>query len=238
VSHVAEFADAGVDLGARLSPVSGAWVAGQRVVDEPSLAFGRLAAPDGPYDPLQLGVVVTDTLDGVPLLGLDQNPTTSGNCAAAGNCTARSVGAGTRMVYGRLAVLPTAGPENLSLPIPLAAQVFTGAAFEHNGADACSAYLSAGLGLGGYTGNLAAGETAVVAPVGAATLSGGAADPANPPMLSPPGFGNDGTVDVTLDVDAWLEFDWLGAGAADPAATASFGSFRGHDRIIYWGEPR
>jgi MSHA biogenesis protein MshQ len=55
-------------------------------------------------------------------------------------------------------------------------------------------------------------------------------------MLSAPGFGNDGSVSVILDVPDWLEFDWFGSGAADPAGTATFGRFRGHDRIIYWSE--
>jgi hypothetical protein len=66
---------------------------------------------------------------------------------------------------------------------------------------------------------------------------GGAADPAAPVTLAPPGFGNDGTVDVTLDVPAWLEFDWQGTGLEDPVGTAAFGRFRGHDRVIYRGEP-
>lgn len=238
VEHVAEAADAGVDLGGRLSPVGGGWVAGEVVVNRSDLIFARLAAPDGPHDPLQIGVVVTDNLDGVPLLGLDMNPTTGGDCVAAANCSARRLGAAARMVYGRLAVLPTSGPENENLRLPLAAQIFTGAAFEHHTADVCSTYDSPGVTLAGYSGNLSAGETSVIGPTGTATLTGGVADPSNPPVLAAPGFGNDGSVDVTLNVEAWLEFDWLGSGAADPTATASFGRFRGHDRIIYWGEPR
>jgi MSHA biogenesis protein MshQ len=202
------------------------------------LAFARLAAPDGPFDPLQLALTVNDPLDGVPLLALNVDPTTSGDCLAAGNCTARVLGAPTRLVYGRLVVLPASGPENEHLGLPLAAQMFTGDAFEQNPADSCSSYDAVSLSLGGYAGNLEAGETTVIGPAGLATFTGGAVDPGNPPSLAAPGFGNDGSVLVTLDVGPWLEFDWHGSGLADPAATASFGRFRGHDRIIYWGEPR
>jgi len=37
-------------------------------------------------------------------------------------------------------------------------------------------------------------------------------------------------------VPVWLEFDGLGTGDQDPEGPATFGRFRGHDRIIYWSE--
>jgi len=233
----AEAADDGVDRGGRLTAPGEGWAAGEVVIDH-DLTMARAAAADGPFDPLQLGLIVDDPLATTDLAGLDVNPTTSGSCAAAGNCSARAIGAATRVVYGRLAVLPAAGPENENLRIPLAAQLYTGAAFESHPADSCSGYAAADVTLGNYTGDLAAGETAVIGPAGTPTLLGGAADPADPVELAAPGFGNAGSVDVTLDVPGWLEFDWQGAGPEDPTGTAEFGRFRGHDRIIFWGEPR
>ncbi|WP_250656328.1 DUF6701 domain-containing protein [Alkalimarinus coralli] len=39
----------------------------------------------------------------------------------------------------------------------------------------------------------------------------------------------------------WLKYDWDGSGSISgsvdaPSATATFGRYRGHDRIIYWRE--
>ncbi|MEQ8857041.1 MAG: LamG domain-containing protein [Pseudomonadales bacterium] len=233
----AEAADDGVDRGARLGAVGATWVAGEVTLVRNDLVFARLGAPDGPFDPLDVGLAVDDLLDPVPLLGPDTDPAGSGNCAASSSCTAVSLGT-TPVVYGRLAVLPAVGPENENLRVPLVAQIFTGAAFEAHGADNCSVYAATDVTLGGYTGNLEDGDTAVIGPVGGATLLGGAADPANPLELAAPDFGNDGTVDVSVDVDPWLEFDWQGTGLADPVGTAAFGRHRGHDRIIFWGEQR
>jgi MSHA biogenesis protein MshQ len=41
---------------------------------------------------------------------------------------------------------------------------------------------------------------------------------------------------VSYNSPAWLEYDWSGGGDEDPKGTASFGHFRGHDRVIYWRE--
>ncbi|MDZ7670253.1 MAG: LamG domain-containing protein [Gammaproteobacteria bacterium] len=232
----AEAGDDGVDRGGRLSAVGGTWSAGEVAVDRNDLAFAREAAPDGPFDPLQLGLVVADPLNDALLQGLDSHAGSSGDCLAAGTCDGRALGNPTRVVYGRLAVLPARGPENEDLRVPLAAQIFTGAAFEGHPADACTAYAGADATLSDFSGNLDAGETSVSGPAPAATLLQGAADPDAPLALAAPGFGNDGSVLVTLDVVPWLEFDWHGTGLQNPAATASFGRFRGHDRIIYWGE--
>lgn len=234
----AEAADDGNDLGGRLTVPGAVWSAGEVVVNRNDVTLARAAGPDGPFDPLQLSLMVVDPLGDTGLAGLDSNPAASGDCVAAGNCSARTVGAPTRVVYGRLAVLPAAGPENENLRIPLAAQLFTGSAFESHGADGCTGYAAADVSLGAYAGDLAAGETAVIGPAGSPTLVAGAADPADPVVLAAPGFGNAGSVEVTLDVPGWLEFDWQGTGLEDPTGTAEFGRFRGHDRIIYWGEPR
>jgi MSHA biogenesis protein MshQ len=238
VALAAEAGDDGVDRRARLPALTGPWIAGEVAVDRADLTFSRQPTPDGPFDDLQLSLQVDDALDTRPLLGRNGTSVTSGDCAAAGDCTARTLGGVTKVVYGRLAVLPAAGPENEPLNVPLAAQVFTGAAFEANPADSCTRYQAGQVALSAYTGNLTAGMTTVVSPAGTATLVNGVADSGNRLTLSPPGFGHEGTVDLTLDVPAWLEFDWHGTGLEDPAATAAFGRFRGHDRIIFWGERR
>jgi len=236
LTFTAEASDDGIDRGGRLAPVGGTWNAGEVAVTRSDLTFAREAAPDGPFDSLQLALVVTDPLNDAVLQGLDSHAGSSGDCLAAGTCDGRALGNPTRLVYGRLALLPARGPENENLRLPLAAQIFTGTAFEGHPADACTPYAGADAALSDFSGNLNPGETSVSGPATAATLRQGAADPDAPLELAAPGFGNAGDVLVTLDVVPWLEVDWHGTGLQDPAATASFGRFRGHDRIIYWGE--
>jgi MSHA biogenesis protein MshQ len=67
-------------------------------------------------------------------------------------------------------------------------------------------------------------------------------NPANPFQLTAPGTGNDGSVLVTLNgVAPYLQFPW-GAHCGGngipcgPQARASFGLYRGNDRVIYWRE--
>ena len=57
-----------------------------------------------------------------------------------------------------------------------------------------------------------------------------------PLLLSAPGTGNAGSLLLQLAVPAWLQYDWSGAGDADPSARMHFGLFRGHDRVVFWGE--
>ena len=238
LSYSVEAADDGVDRGARLSPISGAWVLGQVLVNEPALAFARAGAPDGPLDPWQLSLRLLDPVDAIELTGRNTNPDAFGDCLAAGDCSHRTLGAATSLVYGRLMVLPAYGPEDRDLPVTLEAQAYVNGAFEHHAADSCTEYAAVQAGLSGYTGNLIAGETSVIGPGLSVPLLGGRSDANFPLLLAAPGFGNQGEVDVTLDVPSWLKFDWNGSGAEDPMGTATFGRHRGHDRIIYWSEQR
>ncbi len=68
-----------------------------------------------------------------------------------------------------------------------------------------------GTTLGNYTGGLPA--QTVTGPVGPTSLTDGRSLSNNGLVLSIPGAGNTGTVDLTLDVPAWLEYPW--AGGAD-----------------------
>ena len=64
-----------------------------------------------------------------------------------------------------------------------------------------------------------------------------------------PGAGNDGTVDIVVDLSVatgaglpWLQYDWPSDGNMDgvpdddPVGRATFGIFRGNNRIIYMRE--
>jgi len=57
-------------------------------------------------------------------------------------------------------------------------------------------------------------------------------------LFSRPGTGNQGSLDVEYEVPAWLKYDWNGNTTFNdnPSAIATFGIFRGNDRIIYQRE--
>lgn len=109
--------------------------------------------------------------------------------------------------------------------------------------DSCSSYDSAGGSLVNYTDNLAPGDTSVS---GAGTLTGGEGFI----TFTAPGNGNDGKVNLLLNnFDSWLLYnagiDCDNADAdnnintgtdAGACGAASFGIYRGDDRIIYWRE--
>ena len=108
--------------------------------------------------------------------------------------------------------------------------------FVLNTDDSCTTYDATSGTLANYTGNLATGETTVT---GAVTESNGLANI----TFSAPGVGNDGSVNLLADnISSWLTYPWGidcdGDTVNDTGAcgTASFGLYRGDDRIIYWRE--
>ncbi len=230
VSVDAENADAGTNLGARLSLPGSVWRQGVYAVDTGVGQFDRTGVPDGPYELLDLGVVVTDSVDGIELASRDMDAGSSGACAT---CTARTLGQ-TALRYGRLLAFDQQGPEDRDMDLNLEAQYWNGA-FVLNTNDSCSLIAETLTSLHTYQGDLNAGETQVVSPLVLTSLVNGQTV-SSPIVLSAPGESNRGSVMITYDVPPWLEFDWQGTGDADPEATALFGFYRGHDRVISWGE--
>lgn len=233
----AENNNSGTDLSARLNANPVDWSSGS-LSTSTQLTFARQPTPDGPYTALVIGARVIDTLDSTLIDGASINSLTGGDCLVANDCDARPIGNSTSILYGRAIVLPAQGPEASPLPLNLESQFFNGAEFERNTADNCTDYLRSDATLNNYTGNLQSGETSLITPTSNTLFAAGASQSASPLSLSAPGVGNSGTVDLTWQTDAWLRFDWQGTGAVNPQATATFGGFRGHDRIIYWQEQR
>lgn len=234
VLAAAEHADDGNALSARLNLSGSTWVNGTYDLDDPDATFARAITPDGAFDALVLGLSVDDTRDSRPLRDLDLNPTTSGDCIAAANCTSRSLGS-TEIYYGRMLVLPRQGPVDAALFMPLRAQRWSNGAFVEHSPDVCSQYTAADMTLHTFTDNLNSGETSVTAPASPVTLTAGReSNPA--PTLSAPGPGNEGTALMRFDVPTWLRFNWNGAGDENPSGLATFGRYRGHDRVIIWRE--
>ncbi|MBI2380304.1 MAG: hypothetical protein HYV16_06095 [Gammaproteobacteria bacterium] len=173
----------------------------------------------------------------------DHNGTapTDSSCTGTDDNAASTVSAAAvSFRLGRLRLVSASAPVDQALDLPAQAEVWTGTQWLGHGADQCTNPDGALASLSAYTDNLAAGET--TASDGAAGLTAGQS--ASLIRLSAPGAGNDGSLQVLLDLTnagnflPWLREDWNGDGALDPGptATASFGQYRGSDRIIEWRE--
>ncbi|WP_166266202.1 DUF6701 domain-containing protein [Marinobacter caseinilyticus] len=126
--------------------------------------------------------------------------------------------------YGRFALENVYGPETLAeLTMPFSAEYWNGFRFVDHQADACSQWSTADISDTEIFHSLVAD---------AGVLSGGEGGPL---VLEP--NATSGTDTLSWLVPLWLRDDWNGDGSLEsPVATATFGVFRGHDRVIYWQE--
>ena len=186
------------------------------------MALLQGGAPVAPFNAeIALAQGVTDA-DGIAFAG---NPARFGQPLAG---LGIPFTAGKTIREGRLVLDNAYGSELLPLRVPLRAEYYTGSDWVTNTLDSCSSYAAADLTLNNYQGGLAAGETI---PSGAGVLFGGLVSAGSPLLLSAPGVGNQGSVDLTLVADPWLR-----SGGLDPSAKANFGLFRGNRRTIYQRE--
>ncbi|MDX1553097.1 MAG: DUF6701 domain-containing protein, partial [Marinobacter sp.] len=126
--------------------------------------------------------------------------------------------------YGRLTMDNVYGPENIAaLLMPFRVEYWNGSRFVVNTADSCTDWNTADISSPAEHHTLAAD---------AGTFSGGEAGP-----LSLQPAGSQGTDTLTWAVETWLTDDVDEDGSLDsPSALATFGVYRGHDRVIYWRE--
>ncbi|OFZ68021.1 MAG: hypothetical protein A2Z01_02455 [Betaproteobacteria bacterium RBG_16_58_11] len=240
VSFGLENNDNGTDLSTRLT-APGGWLNGEYVLTSTNATFSRPASttPDatwGAFDQLEIGITAADAdVTTIPRVsGSDMNPAAAG-CGAG--CTYKKITAagGTKMRYGRLRLNNAHGSELLGLPVPVRIQYFNSTGFAANSLDTCTTFsLTPAVDNSptSYTrGDLLIDNPLKNMTVGASvpTLGSGVIN------LSAPGAGNSGSVDLTLDVPAWLEFNWTGV-AGDPISRATFGLHRKSDQFIYQRE--
>ncbi len=240
ISTVAENADDGNELSARLTVAGAGWSQGRYAVNDTAATFARAASPDGPFDQLAIGVKATGDPDGVQVQGLDMNAAATG-CGAG--CDARTLGT-TRVRYGRLAILPAFGSELIDLNVPVRAEYFDGTAFALHTDDGASTGVTLALSDPEPGDALAPGDTCAWDSASETGIACAGAPPAGRDWREPPSAGDFNlwlkapgkTGDLTLSatVPAWLRFDWDGDGNDDdPSARVSFGVFRGDEEMIY-----
>lgn len=248
----------GIDLQSRLSalPVkAGSWVQGVATVDGTYRAYLNRVTPnlttnlyqDGPFELLDIGVQLMDN-DPRPnglfsyVASPDMNAATTGNCT---NCNAKKIT--TQILrHGRVVMDNTYGPETEILRMPTRAEYWNGTNWVLNGDDSCtiatyglgSQVDNAGLGYN-FDPDLTTGQS-INRSGATSAFQAGQFDLLWRGLTS---SGNlyRGQVTAPLDVPTWLEWYWNWNGVSptslsDPRASAFFGRYRGHDRIIYWRE--
>ncbi|MBB1518988.1 DUF6701 domain-containing protein [Aquipseudomonas guryensis] len=138
---------------------------------------------------------------------------------------------GSEVRLGRLRIGNAHGSElqSLSLPVILESwQNTAGGSFQLEGLDTCTTAtaLAAPL-LDQYSGSLAAGETTP-------SLNWPLDPAAHALLLSAPGNGNDGSVQVSFpSAPSWLQYPWDGATRSAARGLASFGIYKGAAPLIY-----
>jgi len=143
---------------------------------------------------------------------------------------------GINLRFGRAYLENSFGPETSDLPQPFSVQYLNSLGkFVVNDLDTCTNFDSSEIDL--TDGTLEAAKTGVNVVNG--QLESGET---RAMILTAPGAGNQGTVNVEYDIYDWLKYDWDWNGVdakefdENPSAVATFGLFRGNDRIIYQRE--
>lgn len=248
-THSAENADSGTNLASRLAISSSSWASGVYNLNTITAAFNRTSVLEAPLTQLQLGVALNDT-DGRSFTAYDTHAGASGDCIAAGNCSAVALGSEMEVRFGRLILADAFGPETAPLAMDMRTEYWNGTNWVNNIADSCTQISNADIAFPNGTIDSVANKTVTVGggtssasfPYSGLTYVGFTNGDAGA-SLSAPGAGNTGNFKVDIDLTnyPWLLFDWNQDGdysndTALPSAQFSFGSYRGHDRIIYWRE--
>jgi len=251
VVFVAENDNDGIDLSGRLTNYQGAWDLGVYAnEDNTGLGddlgqFTRAIDYDGPYDNLLIGVMLTDT-DESALENLDMKVTSNNDCEA--DCDAKqSFSDSSQIRFGRWQIENTFGSERSDLPFSMAVQYYDGSNFVTNTLDTCTTFD--GNTDANYTLTLTKRDLTALdnplASIGLTSISGSGtfADGVAELEIGMPSDGSQGQIRLTYDATpTWLKYDWDWNGVEtktfneNPSAVATFGLFRGNDRIIYQRE--
>ena len=229
-------ADDGVNLASRLSGATSSWSSGVYSVDSSSSRFASSGSSPNAELLANVGVIISDSLDGLNLASLDFDPGRAGDCN--GSCTGKILPSSLRLRHGRLRLAGASGPETVALPAPLEAQYYNGSGWVRNTLDDCTSFpeliqfggaaLTAGVTVGSGT------STASYTSLASSTVT--LVDGTSGLIFSAPGIGNTGSFQIDFNGLSGLEhlkYDWNGGGKEFPSpATITFGSFRGHDKII------
>jgi MSHA biogenesis protein MshQ len=138
---------------------------------------------------------------------------------------------GVDIRFGRLVLNNSFGPETSNIPQPMQIEHFDGSAFVISEDNHCVSYDTSKISLTNIS--LDPALTDVLG--GTGTFDSGNTQAIE---LEATGAENQGQIGVSYDVFDWLKYDWSGNDVYDenPSAIATFGLYRGNDRIIYTRE--
>lgn len=175
------------------------------------------AAETGPYENFKLKLTVTDP-DAALITALNGAPVTG---------AASVMSLATKLRYGRLAMSNAFGSEALPLSVPTTVQYYTAGSWVTNSDDGCTSIAVPASGSG-LTLNLAAGGTSTASmangtPSGSVTSGSGAFyQGLGRLVLTAPGSGKTGYVDINLAAPDWLLFSGI---PNNNTARATFGIY-------------
>lgn len=208
------------------SPGGRGWLEGQLLINAWQLQINRDTSPDVPAENVEIGVYMIDG-DDVESLALDLDTSNSGllDSVKLGDLSGR-------VYYGRAFFPPVYGPEiyaDEETPIPFVIQYWDGAAFITNTSDSDSPY-DGWVEINCSDGTVSCSDTPLdSAPAGAVIIDGRSNRQLSIDIERP---GYIGQRQLQIDVDDWLQT----VSGNEPTTTITFGTYRGHDRIIYWRE--
>ncbi|WP_417683160.1 DUF6701 domain-containing protein [Pseudidiomarina aquimaris] len=199
------------------------WVEGQLLIASTDATLQKRSdvAPDGPFAAMDIGLQVASEIDSRDFASAQKTLTTlSGDAVPLSNQL--------NMVYGRLALDNTYGPETANLPVALRAEYWNGDLFATHAADQCTGYAPSELAVVDYidpitTSAGGAPGTLVEGSVGTSPLF----------WTIPTGTPAQGEFRFELDVPSFLEYPWQDADGTtftNPRAYGGFGEYRGNVR--------
>ncbi|MDO9215076.1 MAG: hypothetical protein Q7U23_14745 [Methylococcales bacterium] len=169
-----------------------------------------------------------------------------------GNVSSATGTEGTALIRsGRIQLANAYGSELLDLAMPLTAQYWNGSAWVTHSDDNCTTGINLSLTDPNNTDGLIPAESCVfdngagsgLSGLGCSVVGGGSLQYKEPPLngnfnlnFKATGVGNAGYLDVIATIPTYLQFNWRGLGNANPTARATFGIYKGNDKIIYFRE--
>ena len=219
------------------------------------LAYVRsLTTPQAPFNAnISLNLSASDASEA----GVAGNGTINTTTPAIFNGTGSGIAfdSGNLFRYGKLRLSNAFGSELLDLPIPAEAQYWNGTVFVTNAADNCTIITASNIAMGNYLTNLSACKTAISV---SGRLNGGKSSNLK---LVKPGAGNNGSVDLTVNLGAsatgqtcvaplpttqqavtaanqsYLQGKWSGTNYnQNPHGRATFGVYKNANDFIYMRE--
>ena len=145
--------------------------------------------------------------------------------------TTTFIPAGIDIKFGRTNIENSFGPETHNLGLNMRIEHFNNNAFVTSNDNSCTSYDVDNFTLGSLS--LDATLTHVLG-----TSSSFINGVTNNLLLQAPGENNTGNISITYDSFDWLKYDWDNDGALDnnPSAEATFGIYKGDERLLHWRE--